>query len=154
MKTTPAHLAAYSLLLWPAVVAAQAVPTTPTKFSVKPVGNSTNTTGASINPPPAQPAVRKVTTYLTLSPLRQWNSTDGKSLMGKLIAWEETVTTSAAVEAAAAPTAPITTKPTVLKNNKARFLIDNKAYEVPLDRLAPAEQKFITDLQVAIAAKP
>lgn len=134
---------------------AQVVPTTPTKFTTKPVGESTASTGATINgnsAPTAAPTFRQVT-YLTLSPLRQWNSTEGTVRMGKLVAWEETVTTTKG--AAPSPqSAPITTKPTVLKENKVRLLIDQKAYEVPLDRLAAEEQKFILDLQAAILAKP
>lgn len=131
------------------------VPTTPTKFSIKPVGNPTASTGATINRTPAttSSSIRQVI-YLTLSPLRQWNSADGKSLMGKLIAWEETVTTTTGTTAPTPPSAPIATKPTILKDNKVRFLIDQKSYEVPLDRLAAEEQKFIKDLQKAIAAKP
>ena len=155
MKADFPLLAAGLLCFLCAQSGAQVVPTTPTRFTTKPVGESTASTGATIqgtSAPSAAPTFRQVT-YLTLSPLRQWNSTDGKSRMGKLIAWEETVTTTKG--AAPSPqSAPITTKPTVLKENKVRLLIDNKAYEVPLDRLAAEEQKFIKDLQAAITAKP
>ena len=139
------------LLAIPASAFAQAVPTTPTKFNTKPVGAATATTGATINPASTAPTVKHIT-YLTLSPLQQWTSTDGKSRMGKLIAWEETITTGPVPVAATAP--PITTRPTVIKDGKARLLIDNKAYEVPLDRLDPAAQKFIQQLQANLAAKP
>lgn len=147
--------AAAFLLAFPGAALAQVVPTTPTKFSIKPVGNPTASTGATINRTPAttSSSIRQIT-YLTLSPLRQWNSTDGKSLMGKLIAWEETVTTTKGSTAPTLSSAPIATKPTILKDNKVRFLVDQKSYEVPLDRLAAEEQKFIKDLQTAIAAKP
>lgn len=148
--------AAAFLLAFPGTALAQVVPTTPTKFSIKPVGSPTASTGATINRTPAttSSSIRQVI-YLTLSPLRQWNSADGKSLMGKLIAWEETVTTTTkGTTAPNPPSAPIATKPTVLKDNKVRLLIDQKSYEVPLDRLAAEEQKFIKDLQTAIAAKP
>ena len=147
--------AAAFLLAFPGAALAQVVPTTPTKFSIKPVGSPTASTGATINRNPAttSSSIRQVI-YLTLTPLRQWNSTDGKSLMGKLIAWEETFTTTKGSTAPTPPSSPIATKPTVLKDNKVRFLIDQKSYEVPLDRLAAEEQKFIKDLQTAIAAKP
>ena len=132
----------------------QAVPATPTKFNTKPVGSATGTTGASINPPAANSVVRHVT-YLALSPLRQWNSTDGKSLFGTLIAWEESViTTPGGTSAPTLQTAPIAAKPTVLKNNKARFLIDHKVFEVPLNRLAVEERTFVEDLQKAVNLKP
>ena len=150
----PFHAAAF-LLAFPGTALAQVVPTTPTKFSIKPVGNPTASTGATINRTPAttSSSIRQIT-YLTLSPRRQWKSTDGKSLMGKLIAWEETVTTTKGSTAPTLSSAPIATKPTILKDNKVRFLVDQKSYEVPLDRLAAEEQKFIKDLQTAIAAKP
>ena len=134
----------------------QVVPTTPTKFNTRPVGGATASTGATVNSTSSATPARSVrqVTYLTLSPLRQWNSTDGKSLMGKLIAWEETVTTTQGIAAPAPQTAPITSKPTILKENKVRLLVETKAYEVPLDRLAADERKFITDLQTALAVKP
>ena len=122
------------LLAIPAAALAQVVPTTPTKFSTKPVGAATATTGAAISPPSTAPAVKQIT-YLTLSPLRQWTSTDGKTLMGKLIAWEETVTPG-------------------LKNNQVRLLVDHKAYPVPLERLDPDARKFIGELEAQLAAKP
>lgn len=157
MKAKPLSVA-YGLLCFVAAPAwSQVVPATPTRFTTRPIGGATASTGATVNGTSKAapvPTVRQVTTYLTLSPLRQWNSTDGKARMGKLIAWEETVTTTKGAAAPAPPSGPITTKPTVLKDNKARLLIDNKSYEVPLDRLAAEEQKFITELQAAIAAKP
>ncbi len=150
MKTSR-RLTSALLLAVPAAALAQVVPTTPTKFSTKPVGAATATTGATINPPSTAPAVKHIT-YLTLSPLRQWTSTDGKTLMGKLIAWEETVTSGPTPQAATAP--PITTRPTVLKNNQVRLLIDRKAYPVALERLDPASRKFIEELQANLASKP
>ena len=153
MKVTLLMLGAGLLALPPCAVVAQAVPTTPTNFNTKPVGAATGTTGASINPPATITSIRQVT-YLTLSPLRQWSSTDGKSLMGKLIAWEETVPTIRGSITPVPESASITTKPTVVRNNKARLLIESKAFEVPLDRLAVEERKFIQDLQNAIAGKP
>ena len=138
-----------ALFAFPAAAFAQVVPTTPTKFTTRPVGGATATNGATITPSSTAPAVRHVT-YLTLSPLRQWTSTDGKSLMGKLIAYEESVSNHPVPQSAA----PITTQPTVLRDGKARLLVDRKAYEVPLERLGPEEQKFIQQLQAALAAKP
>jgi len=153
MKGNFPMFAAGLLVVLPCAVLAQAVPTTPTKFNTKPVGSATGTTGATINPPATVTSIRHVT-YLTLSPLRQWNSTEGKSLMGKLIAWEETVTNTRGTTTPATESAPMTRKPTVVRNNKARLLIDTKAVEVPLDRLAAEERKFIQELQSAIAGKP
>ncbi|MDB6069090.1 MAG: hypothetical protein JWL81_261 [Verrucomicrobiales bacterium] len=118
-------------------------PTTPTKFDTKKVGAATATNGATITPSSTAPTVRRIT-YLTLSPLRQWTGSDGKTLTGKLIAWEETVDTSPSKPLS---TKPITEKPTLLKDNRVRLLIDNKAFEVPLTRLGAEDRKFILNIQ-------
>lgn len=143
------------LLLFPVLGQAQAVPTTPTKFDIKPVTGPTSSAGATISPKSTAPMVRQ-TTYVALSPLRQWTSSDGKTLMGKLIAWEESVTTTAGTPPPVAQKL-LTEKPTVLKDGKARLLIDNKAYELPLARLDGESQKFIQQLHDQLApaaAKP
>lgn len=118
-------------------------PTTPTKFDTKKVGAATATNGATITPSSTAPTVRRIT-YLTLSPLRQWTGTDGKTLMGKLIAWEESVDSNPSKPLSSKP---ITEKPTLLKADRVRLLIDNKAFEVPLTRLSAEDQKFIQDIQ-------
>ena len=117
------------------------------------VSNTGASTGASIVSRPSQskPIVQQII-YIVISEARQWTSTDGKTLMGKLIAWEETVTTGPAPQSATAP--PVTTRPTVLKNNQVRLLIDHKAYPVPLERLDPDARKFIGELQAHLVAKP
>lgn len=134
------------------VIASQAqttpvTPTTPTKFDTKKVGAATSTNGAAITPSSTAPTVRRIT-YLTLSPLRQWTGTDGKTLMGKLIAWEEIVDSNPSKPLS---TKPITEKPTLLKDNRVRLLIDNKAFEVPLTRLGAEDQKFIQTIQAGLA---
>jgi len=141
-----------ALLFFPAAVLAQAVPTTPTKFDIKPITGPTSSAGATITSKSTAPMVRQ-TIYLTLSPLRQWTSSDGKTLMGKLIAWEESVTTT---PGAPPPVAEklLTEKPTVLKDGKARLLIENKAYELPLSRLDAESQKFIQQLHTQLSTKP
>ncbi len=141
------------LLPIPVSALAQVVPTTPKKFTTRPVGESSSTTGASITPRSTAPEIRQVA-YLTLSPERAWNSVDGKSRTGKLIAYEESVTVSKGGAAPVAPVPPATKNPTVVKEGKARLLIDRKAYEVPLDRLGTEERTFIQELQASLAAKP
>lgn len=133
---------------------AQVVPTTPTKFDMRRLGDaSSSSAGVSATPKPPQTTYREVT-YISLSPLRQWKSTDGKSLLGKLIAFEDFVVTTTGAEPdpkAAAPQMPA--KPTVVRDGKARLLIESKAFEVPLERLGEEERKFIEQLQTAIAGK-
>ena len=136
-----------AVLAFPGICPAQVVPTTPKKFDIKPITGSTATAGATVNPSSTAPSVRQIT-YLTLSPLRQWSSSDGKTLMGKLIAWEETTTTTAAK--APADAAAITTRPTIVRGDKVRLLIDHKAFEIPLTRLGAGEQEFIQKLQTSL----
>ena len=66
---------------------AQVVPTTPTKFTKRNVGNMTDSGGSaniglSPNTTQPKPTVREIS-YIALSDARQWTSTDGKALIGK-----------------------------------------------------------------------
>lgn len=130
----------------------QVVPTTPGKFGVKPLGESGSSAGITSTPKPAETTYRQVT-YIALSQPRQWKSADGKSLLGKLIAFEDIVVVSktAAPDATAAPTMPA--KLTVVRDGKARLLVNSKPFEVALDRLGEDERKFVTQIQTAVAAK-
>jgi len=135
-----------------ASVIAQVVPTTPTKFDMRRMGDaSSSSAGVNAKPKPPQTTYREVT-YVTLSPPRQWKSTDGKSLLGKLIAFEDfVVTTTGSKPDPAAPAPTMPAKPTVVRDGKARLLIGSKAFEVPMDRLGEDEKKFILQIQTSIA---
>lgn len=155
MKTVRLLFSASTLMSFPLCAFAQvATPTTPTSFSIKPVGNTAEV-GATVAKA-SVPAVKQ-TTYLTLSPARQWISADGKSKIGQLIAWEQSVavvtTTSTAAKTDPTPP-PLKGKPTMLRDGKVRLLIDHKPYEVPLDRLNEDARTYISQLHAAIAAKP
>jgi len=125
-----------ALLLFAAgsAVLAQVVPTTPGRFKMKPFGETGTTSGVATTPKAAETTYRQVT-YIALSEPRQWKSTDGKSLLGKLIAFEDIVVESktAAPDPKAAPTMP--PQITVVRDGKARLLVNSKPFEVPLDRL-------------------
>lgn len=131
---------------------AQVVPTTPGRFKMKPFGETGDSAGIASTPKPAETTYRQVT-YIALSQPRQWKSADGKSLLGKLIAFEDIVVVSkaAAPDPALAPTMPA--KLTVVRDGKARLLVNSKAFEVPLDRLGEDERKFVAQIQTAVAAK-
>jgi hypothetical protein len=43
--------------------------------------------------------------------------------------------------------------PTVVRDGKARLLVDAKVYEVTLQSFAPDERKLIEDTRAALAAK-
>ena len=131
---------------------AQVVPTTPTKFNMRPIGDASASAGIASAPKPKETLYRQVT-YITLSPARQWKSNDGKSLLGKLIAFEDIVveTKSTVPDRNAAPAMPA--KITVVRDGKVRLMVESKAYEVALDRLGDDERKFVTQIQTAVAAK-
>jgi hypothetical protein len=73
---------------------------------------------------------------------------DGKTFVGKLIAFEDIV-----IEGTAAAPMNVPKKPTVVRNATARFYVNSKVYEVALDKLGAEERKFVEDTSAAIAAK-
>jgi hypothetical protein len=141
---------------------AQVVPSTPTKFGKRGVGALTDgggsaTMGLSPQGAKPQPVVREIQ-YITLSDARQWTSTDGKALVGKLLAFEQTEQVLPAGQAAtttttttAAPVLPA--RPTLIRNGQVRLLVQQKAFALPLERLSQADQDFIQALDAAIAKK-
>ncbi len=131
------------------VLCAQVVPTTPTKFDTKRIGDAVNG-GGTVGFTPKQPQVTvKTTTHIVLGEPRQWKMADGKSsFIGKLIAFEDIVIGGTA----AAPMTP-PKNPTVVRNASARFFVNSKTYELALDKLGAEERKFIEDMSAAIAAK-
>jgi hypothetical protein len=144
------------------------VPATPTNFTNttnRINGTGSGTLGVSgsggsfgINPQtkPAEKTVR-TTTYIALGESRQWKSADGKTLIGKLIAFEDlTVEVKLAPGQQPQPAAPpvMPDKPTVVREGKARLLIDSKPFEVALDRLSEEDRKLVEGIKAAVDAKP
>lgn len=131
---------------------AQVVPTTPGKFKMKPLGETGASAGISSAPKPAETTYRQIT-HIALSPPRQWKSSDGKSLLGKLIAFEDVIveTKGAAPDPSATPAMPATI--TVVRDGKARLLVNSKAYEISLDRLGDDERKFVAQVEKAVAVR-
>lgn len=142
----PLCIPAVILLASPLAAISQVVPTTPTKFSTRGVGNSADSGSVGVATVKPQVTTRQIT-HIVLGEPRQWKMIDGKSFIGKLIAFEDIV-----VEAQkGAPAVPA--KPTLVRNGNARFLVNSKAYELPMARLGADEQKFIEETRTAIAAK-
>lgn len=154
MKTSSRLLIIALLVVISQTAYSQVVPTTPTKFGKRSTGamttgSSTIDTGAATQQP--KPIIKQVS-YIALSDARQWTSSDGKALVGKLIAWEqqEEILASAA-DAGKMDQVQLPTRPTILRGQSIRLLIDQKPFEVPLERLSQADRDFITERDAAIA---
>lgn len=141
-----------------AVAHGQVVPTTPSKFTTRTIGGGGGNGSATVGlaPAPSQAKIVRTVTYIALGESRQWKSTDGKTLVGRLIAFEDLVVESK-IEGNAKPTPaappPMPEKPTVVREGKARLLVDNKPYEVPLDRLVEEDRQVISSVRDAAAGK-
>ncbi|MEI6535455.1 MAG: hypothetical protein WCN98_08960 [Verrucomicrobiaceae bacterium] len=148
-------LVAMLLGAWTGFLGAQVVPATPKKFTTRMTGGGgASDIGVATIPKPQEKTVRTIT-YVSLSETRQWKSSEGKTLLGKLIAFEDLVVEtkiSANAQPSAATPPPMPEKPTVVRDAKARLLIDSKPYELPLDRLSDDDQKFIENIRVSITA--
>jgi hypothetical protein len=132
---------------------AQVVPTTPKKFSNRITGSQSNMEdgGVSVAAPAPTPPVTTTITYVTLSPARQWLSSDGKSLLGKLIAFEDFRVQTTGKAAAPMPDMP--KNPTVVRDGKARLLVNGKPFEIALDRLSEADRQFVEGIRAGLAKK-
>jgi hypothetical protein len=132
-------------------VRGQVVPTTPTKFTTRGIGDSTASSSVGVATVKPQVATRTIT-HIVLGEPRQWKLVDGNSFIGKLIAFEDIVVE--AQKGAAPATAPaVPAKPTLVRNGNARFLVNSKPYELPMARLGPEERKFIEETREAIGGK-
>ncbi len=147
---------------------AQVVPGTPKKFTTRSTGVSSGSTATTITgggsasigvPAQRPPTIVRTTTYISLSDARQWTRTDGRSVVGKLIAFEdivvEEVKPNGAPAAPAAATKPqMPANPTVVKDGKARLYIAGKPpYEVPLEQLSEQDRAFVEGIKAVAALK-
>ena len=143
-----------------APLSAQVVlPATGSKFNTRTINGSGGSGGVSIggNTKPAPPTKTKLTSYFMLGEPRQWKSTDGKSLLGTIITFEESViefdaaNPAAAREAVAkAPPAKMPAKPTLIREGKVRLLVNQKPVEVPMERLSEEDRKYVEDLNARL----
>ncbi len=104
-------------------------------------------------PPKPVPQTNRATTYITLTLERAWTNSEGKTLQGKLIAFEDMVVEVPAgqtIEPAKPPAHPTV----VDKEGKVRLLINNKPFVLPLDKMSPADQVEIRKIESAHAPKP
>lgn len=121
----------------------------------RPIGGGVNggvNGGASISGGTPAPAKQRYTTHIVLSESRVWQNLDGRTLEGKLLAFEDVVTE--VVAGAGEPPAPVPpANPTVVRNGKVRLLVGKKPFELPLTNLVKADQEFIESIRAALAKK-
>ncbi|WP_395751235.1 hypothetical protein [Prosthecobacter sp.] len=144
------------LLAMTASLSAQVIlPTTGKKFDTRTINGSGGNSGVSINntSQPAPSTKAKLTSHFTVGEPRQWKSTDGKSLLGTIIIFEDAVieldaaNPAAAREAVAkAPPPKMPEKPTLIREGKIRLLVSQKPVEIPLERLSAEDRKYVDDL--------
>ncbi|MCF7786167.1 MAG: hypothetical protein K9N47_08590 [Prosthecobacter sp.] len=135
------------------------LPATGKKFDTRTINGSGGNTGVSVNntAQPAPPTKTKLTSYFRLGDPRQWKSTDGRSLLGTIIIFEESVIEFDAANPAAAreavnkaPPPKMPDKPTLIREGKIRLLVSQKPVEVPLDRLSDEDRKYVEDLNARL----
>ncbi|MFC5456150.1 hypothetical protein [Prosthecobacter fluviatilis] len=138
-------------------VCAQVVlPATGKKFDSRTISGSGGVSVGAVTRPPA-PTKTRLTSYFMLGDSRQWKSTDGKSLLGAIIIFEDAViefdaaNPAAAKEAAGkAPPPKMPEKPTLIREGKIRLLVNQKPLEVPLTRLSAEDRKYVDDLNARL----
>lgn len=128
------------------------IPGTPGKSKPRQIGGGVSP-GVNVIPKDEEkPKNARYTTHIVLSESRIWSASDGKTLTGKLIAFEDIVVETP--QGTAQPVLPQPpAKPTVIRDQKVRFFINQKAVEVPLARLGQADQELIAQIQAGIAKK-
>jgi hypothetical protein len=155
MKALPLALVG-SILLLGHGHAQIVVPANPGKFAPRPIGGGVSPGVEVIPKQPVKPTARYVT-HIVLSETRIWSSSDGRTLQGKLIAFEDLIAeTPKGSTEPAIPPRPV--KPTVIRTGKARLMVNNKTFEIELGKLSQADQDFISQIETGItkqaAAKP
>lgn len=128
-------------------------PATPKGFDKRDLSSSSTIDGV-INKGPTDPDAKpkiRYTVHISVSDSRQWKNTDGKSIVGKLIAFEDL--TLETQKGAPPPSFQPPVNPTIVKDGKARLLVDEKPYEIALDRLSQIDRNFIEGIR-AVATKP
>ncbi len=129
------------------------VPATPKKFVSRPVESGASI-GGGVDVVPKDDTSKKARyiTHVALSESRIWSSTDGKILTGRLIAFEDLVVETP--QGAAAPVVPPPpSRPTLIRDGKVRLLVNQKAVEVPLERIGEADREYINNIQAALVKK-
>ena len=127
-------------------------PAEPNAFENRPIGSVTPGGVTVIPKEGAKNPKARYITYVVLSTSRIWTSTEGKNIEGKLIAFEDMVVEAPKGDAAPpSPTPPEV--PTVIRDGKARLLVNQKPVELATSRLSEADREFIEGVSKAYQKK-
>lgn len=126
------HAVLLSCLLIPCLVAGQVtVPPNPNEVTRRKIGENGAGGGASVNisPGPSAAARTIVIQYTAVSPMRQWTTAGGKTMIARLLAF-------------AAPKEGDSGPVEVIREGKVRFLLDRgtEPIDYPLDQLSQPDQ--------------
>ena len=88
--------------------------------------------------------VVKQITYMSISPQRQWKSSDGKSIFASLLTFNADGKTSEELKSL-----PLE----VIKEGKVRLLKDSKPFVLPLDKLSEEDQKYVKGVAESAAKR-
>lgn len=106
-------------------------------------GSEMNSSGGgssvSIRRMPTTPAKPRTTTYIAVTPLREWKNSEGTTIRASLLAFD--------VRKPDQPKVPLT----LIRNGKVRLLVDGKKQfsEFPLAKLSVEDQVYIKKLVAA-----
>lgn len=122
----------------------------PKKYTTREVGGGAEP-GAKVEAP-ADASTARYVTHVILYDTRFWTSVEGKALSGKLIAFEDLVVT-APKDAPMPPMPAPPEKPTLIRDDSVRLLVDKKPVVVPLERLSWQDRELIDGIQAALDRK-
>lgn len=99
-----------------------------------------------------EPPKKRYTTHTVLSDSRIWQSADGRTKEGKLLAFEDVVVEVPGGGAEPPPPVP-PVNPTVVRNGKVRLLVGKQTFELALTSLVKADQEFVEGIRASLAKK-
>jgi hypothetical protein len=143
-----------SFFLWMGLVAclhAQA-PKTPTAFEPRNIDGSQDIQPNIAPSRSKDEIVTRAVTHVVLGDQRQWASADGRTIDGKLIAFEDLLLESKKGVAPAMPDPP--KHPTVVRDGKIRLSVNQKPVVIALSKLSVADQEYVEKIRVRHAVKP
>ena len=127
-------------------------PKTPTAFEPRNIDGSQDIQPNIAPSRTKDEIVTRAVTHVVLGDQRQWASADGRTIDGKLIAFEDLLLESKKGVAPAMPDPP--KHPTVVRDGKIRLSVNQKPVVIALSKLSVADQEYVEKIRVRHAVKP